>query len=622
MIVKNHSGKQMTLRRKLYITITLTFLTLTLILVFFSYHILIKGIKEIESEDARGNLEGVLTILNQQLSALDTNTRDYASWDDMCNFIATRSRAFLKSNFVPATFSNLKINFALILDRNGNIVHTAGFDLESLKSIPVDKSVLENRRAIHERVFSSAEAKPLRGIITLPTGLALLTAHPILPSNLQGKPHGLLIIGRFLDQRQVTRLGEPLRLGVALYRLDRSDLPPEIVSAQKLLSPEQRLAIKPKNGKAIAGYALLTDIFGKDSLLLETTGNRAIFRQGMNTVIYLVAFVIFTALVFTVVLGLILERSVIRRILRISEDVRAVEADGNMNLRIQAEGNDEIAGLGKDINSMLEKLETSEDCIRREAEKYRTVVEDQTEFICRFDTDGILSFVNDAYYRFFGYRRQSMIGRHFLSFVPDDDRRNIFKWLETLTPTSPTVSYDHRVIFPNGQEFWQHWTCRAIFADNGRIFEYQAVGRDITERKQTENKLAQLNSQLEEANAQLGQAYAKMKQNLDSLRKHLFKEEFAFLVDREGKIFGITERVLEHMQLSRNQMLEANMTDYLSPQDRPQFSEALRDAWIGITRQANIKLVQPHEEAAAQMFEVNFARLTLEGKRLLLVALR
>ena len=148
------------------------------------------------------------------------------------------------------------------------------------------------------------------------------------------------------------------------------------------------------------------------------------------------------------------------------------------------------------------------------------------------------------------------------------------------------------------------------------------MGRDITDRKHAEEKLSRLNRQLEEANAQLAQAYANMKQNLDTLRKHLFKEEFAFLVDREGQILGITERVLEYMKLSRNQMIEANVTDYLATHDRGKFIEALRDAWIGITRQANFKLIRPQDEPSSQHFEIKFARLTLEGKRLLLVTLR
>jgi PAS domain S-box-containing protein len=42
---------------------------------------------------------------------------------------------------------------------------------------------------------------------------------------------------------------------------------------------------------------------------------------------------------------------------------------------------------------------------------------------------------------------------------------------------------------PDGSVRWQHWSNRAIFGGNGEIIEYQAVGRDITEKKEIEISL-------------------------------------------------------------------------------------------------------------------------------------
>ncbi|HAJ27550.1 MAG TPA: hypothetical protein DCG53_09965 [Syntrophus sp. (in: bacteria)] len=333
-------------------------------------------------------------------------------------------------------------------------------------------------------------------------------------------------------------------------------------------------------------------------------------------------FVLFAALVFTMVSVMLLEKLVLRRLLKISHDVRSIESDGNTKKRIQVDGRDELANLTNDINKMLERLEHSEMMIRNEAEKYRAVIEDQTEFICRFDQDGTLTFINDAYYRFFCYKRRELIGRHFLSFVPDEDRGHIEELLSAIKPDSPVISYENRVILPEGEELWQHWSCRAIYDDQGAFMEYQAVGRDISDRKQAENNLLNLNSKLEEANIQLGAAYTNMKNNLDKLRKHLFKEEFAFLVDRKGQICGITERVLEYMKLSRNEMIGANMSDYLPDKERETFIGELHEAWIGITKQSYVQLLRPQEKSASQFFEMKLARLTLEGKRMLLVTLR
>jgi len=612
----------MTLRQKIYLVVALTFFALTTVMALSSYTIIIKGFEDIEREDVRSSLYGSLALLDQELASLDATARDYSSWNDMYDYVVTRRESFIASNYSPAGFINLKINFLIISDLKGNILYSKGFDPETGQNVPIFRSILAHINLIHKQVFSGDEIKHLSGIISLPEGLTLVIARPILKTAGKGAPRGIYIVGRFLDTKEIAQMGTPLKSELSFYHEGQKDLPAEIAAVRKSLSQQHRELIKPINGHTIAGYALIKDAFGKYSLILKTKDKRVIFRQGMTTILYVIVFVLFMALVFAAVMVALLEKSVLRRMLHISHDIRAIEADWDMGRRIHLGGTDEIANLGNDINKMLGKLEESEQRIRGEAERYRAVIEDQTEFICRFGEDGILSFVNDAYYRFFSHRRQVMIGRHFLSFVPDEDRRIIYDLLANLSPSSSTATFDTRIIFPDGQEFWQHWTYRAIYDASGLLREYQAVGRDITDRKHVEEKLSSLNKQLEEANAQLAQAYANMKQNLDALRKHLFKEEFAFLVDREGQILGITERVLEYMKLSRNQMLKANVTDYLAAHDRGKFIEALHDAWIGITRQANLKLIHPQDESASQVFEIKFARLTLEGKRLLLVTLR
>jgi len=501
----------MTLRQKIYLVVALTFFALTTVMALSSYTIIIKGFEDIEREDVRSSLYGSLALLDQELASLDATARDYSSWNDMYDYVVTRRESFIASNYSPAGFINLKINFLIISDLKGNILYSKGFDPETGQNVPIFRSILAHINLIHKQVFSGDEIKHLSGIISLPEGLTLVIARPILKTAGKGAPRGIYIVGRFLDTKEIAQMGTPLKSELSFYHEGQKDLPAEIAAVRKTLSQQHRELIKPINGHTIAGYALIKDAFGKYSLILKTKDKRVIFRQGMTTILYVIVFVLFMALVFAAVMVALLEKSVLRRMLHISHDIRAIEADGDMGRRIHLGGTDEIANLGNDINKMLGKLEESEQRIRGEAERYRAVIEDQTEFICRFGEDGILSFVNDAYYRFFSHRRQVMIGRHFLSFVPDEDRRIIYDLLANLSPSSSTATFDTRIIFPDGQEFWQHWTYRAIYDASGLLREYQAVGRDITDRKHVEEKLSSLNKQLEEANAQLAQAYANMK---------------------------------------------------------------------------------------------------------------
>lgn len=120
--------------------------------------------------------------------------------------------------------------------------------------------------------------------------------------------------------------------------------------------------------------------------------------------------------------------------------------------------------------------------------RYRSIVEDMPFLVCRFDHDGVLTFVNDNYCNYFGVRREDIIGRSFLELIPEDEREDVLKRFRGLTPERPYVTYVHRV--KKGDEIrWQRWTDRAIFGHNGDVIEYQSIGEDITAEKKIEDAL-------------------------------------------------------------------------------------------------------------------------------------
>jgi len=127
-----------------------------------------------------------------------------------------------------------------------------------------------------------------------------------------------------------------------------------------------------------------------------------------------------------------------------------------------------------------------EEALWESEEQYRNIVEDQTEFICRFLPDGTHVFVNDAYCRYFGVAREELLGHRFSPVLYADDRKAVAASFATLTPEKPVGTIDHRIIMPDGTIHWQRWSDRAIFDPGGRVIEYQSVGRDISEYKRSE----------------------------------------------------------------------------------------------------------------------------------------
>jgi two-component system, cell cycle sensor histidine kinase and response regulator CckA len=116
--------------------------------------------------------------------------------------------------------------------------------------------------------------------------------------------------------------------------------------------------------------------------------------------------------------------------------------------------------------------------------RYRAVVETQTEFIQRMTPDGRLSFVSDAYCRYYGHPREKLLGHYHNAFTltMTEDRERDRAHLATLTRESPSRTIELRRRLPDGGIRWVQWADTALFDAQGRLTEIQSVGRDVTER--------------------------------------------------------------------------------------------------------------------------------------------
>ena len=124
--------------------------------------------------------------------------------------------------------------------------------------------------------------------------------------------------------------------------------------------------------------------------------------------------------------------------------------------------------------------------LRHSEERYRAVVEDQTDLICRFRPDGTFSFVNEAGSRHFNKISSELIGTRWQALPHPDDVPVLEATLQELTPDNPLQVLETRLITADGDVRCIQFANRAFFDEHGNLAEIQAVGRDITERKQAE----------------------------------------------------------------------------------------------------------------------------------------
>jgi len=160
-------------------------------------------------------------------------------------------------------------------------------------------------------------------------------------------------------------------------------------------------------------------------------------------------------------------------------------------------------GLPLEIIGTIQDITTSkqaEQALRKSEERYRAIVEDhQTEMICRFLPDTTLTFVNEAYCHYYQQERSEMVGTSFLAPILPEECDSVRAQLGGLSSESPVITFQQQVNLSDGETHWQEWVARAIFDQQSDFIEFQAVGRDITERKRLEKQIETAQTRLAQA---------------------------------------------------------------------------------------------------------------------------
>ena len=183
----------MSLRNKTLIIIIMTLLSLITILYMSSRIIVLGGFVQIEEQRTHTNMERVLSALEEDLSSLERTAQDWSFWDDTYAFIEDANEDYIRSNLVDSAFSRLRLNLLMLVHTSGRIVAGSAFDLKENKQIPIPVSIQGHVSDGHLLLSRSIRESSVKGIL-LPEDPMLLVSQPVLTSQAEGPPRGILIM--------------------------------------------------------------------------------------------------------------------------------------------------------------------------------------------------------------------------------------------------------------------------------------------------------------------------------------------------------------------------------------------------------------------------------------------
>ncbi|HTZ18688.1 MAG TPA: PAS domain S-box protein [Dissulfurispiraceae bacterium] len=208
--------------------------------------------------------------------------------------------------------------------------------------------------------------------------------------------------------------------------------------------------------------------------------------------------------------------------------------------------------------SALDTLAATKERLEHSESIYRAIVEDQIEQVCRYRSDGTITFVNDAYANFFQKKKEDLIGTAFKLNIPEDDLREFESLLRRLTTSKPVTEMEHRVILPDGQMRWLHRSVRLFFDQNGVITEFQVVGRDVTDRVVAEQEIKRISDEKEQYRLNLEAVFSSI-------------PDAVLTVDRDMRIIHINKAMENICCISHKLVPGRSIKDFSGSCDRSCF---------------------------------------------------
>jgi signal transduction histidine kinase/DNA-binding response OmpR family regulator len=345
----------MSLRAKTLLIFSLTLGGMVGALYVTSRIVLMGSFATLENREAQRNVRRVLSWVAEDLSAIDRQCANTATWDKSYDFIRSGNPAFVRSEIghgATSDFLARRLNVEIYIRTSGDIVFGGGFDIAAQKEMAIPAGL----RAHLTQGSPLLGGKGTTGIISLPGGPMLIASKPILTSDGKGPVRGSLITGRYLSGVEMKRLSASTDLSVTLVRPGDRRLPVGLQDVAPGAMGDAQVLVHALNPETLAGFVLLDDIYGKPGLALEVDMPREIYQHGRANVLYFVGSLVAAGFVVLLLTLFLLERTILSRLTRLSSGVAVIGRSSDSSSRVSLSGRDELSTLASAINGMLESL--------------------------------------------------------------------------------------------------------------------------------------------------------------------------------------------------------------------------------------------------------------------------
>ncbi|NLD56741.1 MAG: PAS domain S-box protein, partial [Methanomicrobiales archaeon] len=222
---------------------------------------------------------------------------------------------------------------------------------------------------------------------------------------------------------------------------------------------------------------------------------RTIYQSGQATIAAFIVSLLGAGIFIIVFVLLFIDRIVLSRINRIINTVRTKTVTPGSSEIPEYPGNDELGMLASEIDPVFERLAESRAQLQQSEERYRTLAESARDFIYIIDTEDRVTYVNSFAAAAVGKTQEEIIGQTRSALFPEPESSRQNENIRSVFTTGQPVKIESNLPLPSGEQ-WNDTLLVPLRDRNSTITGVLGITRDITQRKQMEEALFQVNKKL------------------------------------------------------------------------------------------------------------------------------
>jgi two-component system sensor histidine kinase/response regulator len=434
--------------------------------------IVLRRFNELERTLAEHELDSVTQTVTAMLKSQRTVALQWSNWTDAYNYVQQPDQNFAAKNLVPSAVVDSHVTTIAYLDFNGRLLGWVSSRAADMPPYPNNLFVLAP-----ELLPEIKAGREQVGLIASDGLIYALTLLPVFDSDGKGEPRGVCMLLRELDRS-------------ALNEFTESALPPVALTIATSNQPPRSIDVV--DDERLRGRIQLIGLDGRVAAQATMELPRPVDLLARRTMRELVVCGILALLGFTGFLMWLLERTVLRRIVRLGREISAQEKESSA--RITVDGSDELGYLAGVVDRTVARQRETAHRAEASQQRYRMLFQRSADPILVVDGDTILD-ANRAAARLFGApSRRVLMETPFSKLVdgsthrPSNGQEASSATRAALPPRTGKTSSDKL----------NEWT---MFALDGRAIEaevreavleidgreaVQVLIRDVTERRKAE----------------------------------------------------------------------------------------------------------------------------------------